>query len=171
MKRFFLSIFTVAIASSFAMAQMPEEHVVVGASTGWFPGAHLGYTIADKMQIGAQLGFRSKGKADNEVGTNAQNSFVTICLYGKYFLSKGSDFNTYGLGMLYINPASQDGINVGGANEGFLLGAGAEYFPSKTVGLFAQIAVVRFPFSSTNDALNFGIMAPSIGMEWFLDLD
>ena len=171
MKRFFLSVFTLAIASTFAMAQMPEEHVVVGASTGWFPGAHIGYNISEKTQAGFQLGFRSKGKADNEVGTNAQNSFVTICLYGKHFLSKGGDFNTYGLGMLYINPASQDGINIGGANEGFLLGAGAEYFPSKNVGLFAQIAVLRFPFSSTNDALNFGIMSPSVGIEWFLDVD
>lgn len=171
MKRFFLTAITAVVTTASALAQMPEERVVVGASTGWFPGAHIGYTVADKFQLGAQLGFRNKGQADNEVGTTSQSSFVTICVYGKYFLSQGSDFNTYGLGMLYIHPASQAGINAGGANEGLLLGAGAEYFPSKNVGLFAQLAVVTFPFSTTNDALNIGLLTPSVGIEWFLDLD
>lgn len=171
MKRFFLTAITVVIAATSALAQMPEERVVVGATTGWFPGAHLGYTIDSKMQIAAQLGFRYKGQADNEIGTTGNDTFLTFLLSGKYFFSSGGDFNAFGIGSLYINPASQPGINAGGADMGILLGAGAEYFPTKNVGLYAQIAVVRFPFSTDADALNLGIMAPAIGIEWFINAD
>lgn len=171
MKRFFLTAIVAAMVATTALAQMPAERVVVGASTGWFPGGHIGYTINEKFQLVAQLGLRTKGTADDEIGTTAPGTFVTIGLSGKYFLSQGSDFNTYALGMFYVNPAEQDGLNTGGANEGIVLAGGAEYFPSKNVGLFAQVAVLRFPFATKTDALNFGLLTPSVGIEWFLDLD
>ncbi len=170
MKSLFFTVIVLITAVSGALAQLPEERVVVGASTGWFPGAHLGYNINDKFQLAVQLGLRSVGKSE-QASLADGNTYITICLSGKYFLTNSDDFNAYGLGVFYINPATMSGLNASGHNQGIALGAGAEYFPSKNVGLFAQLAVLRLPFDDKTDALHLGLLTPSVGIEWFLNLD
>ena len=167
MKSLFLFAISLVVGATSIYAQMPSERLVLGASTGWYPGVHVGYTVDEKFQFGAQVGFRMQGKVIGE-GTD---SYVTICPFGKYLFSSGADFNTFALAQLYINPGRFQQINAGGSNNGFLLGAGAQYFPAKNVGLFAQIALVNLPFNTNNDALSFGVMTPSVGIEWYLSAD
>jgi hypothetical protein len=52
-----------------------------------------------------------------------------------------------------------------------VVGAGSQFMATKNVGVWAQVALVNLPFSSTNENVSFGIMAPAIGIDWYLDLD
>jgi hypothetical protein len=160
---------TVAVASS--LAQMPEERVVAGASMGWLPGAHIGYTISSNFQLGMQLGVRVN---ELEAGQGSRTD-VTISPFGRYFFATGDDFNAYAIGQLYISPGekffSTPNSNFKYANEGLVLGVGAQFMATKNVGVWAQVSLLNLPLSSTNENLSFGIMAPAIGIDWYLDLD
>ncbi|MBU3700125.1 MAG: hypothetical protein FGM33_08975 [Candidatus Kapabacteria bacterium] len=164
-----LMALTVAVVSS--LAQMPEERVVTGASIGWLPGAHIGYTISSNFQLGMQLGARVNDLKDGQ----GSRTDVTISPYGRYFFASGDDFNAYAIGQLYISPDakffSTPNLNNKYANDGFVLGMGAQFMATKNVGLWAQVALLNLPFSSTNENVSFGIMAPSLGIDWYLDLD
>lgn len=171
MKKVFLSMVALTIAAVAGFAQMPEERVVVGASMGWLPGAHIGYSISSNFQLGAQLGARINDRNDGKGSTTS----ITISPFGKYFLSNSNDFNAYAIGQLYISPDakffSTPNFNGAYANDGFVVGGGAEFFPSKNVGVWAQVSLLNLPFSSTSENVSFGIMAPAIGIDWYLDLD
>jgi hypothetical protein len=49
-----------------------------------------------------------------------------------------------------------------------MAGAGASYFPTKDVNIYAQVTAVNLPFDTNVEELSFGIMMPSVGIEWFI---
>lgn len=169
MKSLVTTLVALTVMVTSAYAQMPEERVVVGAAMGWLPGAHIGYTISSNFLLGAQLGVRV-----HEEKVSGSQTDVTISPYGKYFFAKGDDFNAYAIAQLYISPGAKffSTPNGGGyANDGVVVGAGAQFMATKNVGVWTQVALVNLPFSSTNENVSFGIMAPAIGIDWYLDLD
>jgi len=170
MKIFVSILVAMTITAASALAQMPEERVVVGAAMGWMPGAHIGYSISSNFLLGAQLGVRMHD--DKGLGSETD---VTISPFGKYFFAKGEDFNAYAIAQLYISPGAKfysTPTKLGSyANDGLVVGAGSQFMATKNVGVWAQVALVNLPFSSTNENVSFGIMAPAIGIDWYLDLD
>ncbi|HBB25971.1 MAG TPA: hypothetical protein DCZ59_06855 [Bacteroidetes bacterium] len=79
MKIVFSILVAMTVTAASALAQMPEERVVVGAAMGWMPGAHIGYSISSNFLIGEQLGVRNNDLKDNQGSTTD----VTISKLGR----------------------------------------------------------------------------------------
>ncbi len=157
MKRIFSVVCAAVLvaSASTAYAQSPSEQFGFGASIGWFgAGGHLAYAITPAIHVGTQFG----------LDISDGNSDLTFAPYGKFILAGSKELKPFFIGQFIINSNSGGGD----ATTGLRFGAGAEYFVSKNLGIFAQIRVLDIPFSPSGSKVAFGIATPAIGAEWFL---
>ena len=156
MKNLFLVLIAFVMMSGAAMvsAQSPSGQVGVGASIGWHDiGGHVVYAIDPAFHVGTQFGLLiSDG-----------NTQLTFAPYGKFLFKGSKELKPFLIGQLFISSSSVSGSST----TGLIFGGGAEYFITDRFGLFAQLAVLRIPFSPTGSKVSFGIATPAIGAEWF----
>lgn len=156
MKKFFLVLIAAVMMSGAATvsAQSPSEAFGLGASLGWYDaGGHVVYAITPAVHVGTQFGLLiSDG-----------NTNLTFAPYGKFLFSGSKELKPFVIGQFFISSSSVEGSS----STGLLFGGGAEYFITPHFGLFAQIAVLRLPFSPSGSKVSFGLATPSIGAEWF----
>jgi len=157
MKNLVLALMCLGLTSVVAVAQPKEESIGIGISAGWHQGANLTYVINQDMHLGVQLGLHVSG----------DNTHPTIAPQFRYFLSHEGNFHPYAVGSLYVSHGGMGG-QAYKANTGFLAGAGASYFPTKDVNIYAQVTAVNLPFDTNVEDVSFGIMMPSVGIEWFI---
>ena len=156
MKKFFLVLVAAVMMSGAATvsAQSPSEAFGLGASLGWYnAGGHLVYAITPAVHVGTQFGLLiSDG-----------NTELTFAPYGKFLFKGTKELKPFVIGQFFISSSSVEGSS----STGLLFGGGAEYFITSNFGLFAQIAVLRLPFSPSGSKVSFGLATPAIGAEWF----
>jgi hypothetical protein len=156
MKNLILALVFLGLTSVAAYAQPKEESVGIGISTGWHQGANLTYVINQDMHLGVQLGLHVSG----------DDSHPTIAPQLRYFLSHDGNFHPFAVASLYVSQGNMGG-QAYSANTGVLAGVGASYFPAKDVNIYAQVTALNLPLDN-NETTSFGIMRPSVGIEWFI---
>lgn len=119
------------------------------------------YALSNDLHVGAGLGLELA----------SEGSFVSVIPYAKYLFAPMGGFRPYVSGQLTIQKLSSD--NLAGNSDGdvrlaFVAGVGAEYFITNNVGLFVTMPVLTLPFRD-NATVSFGLLSPTIGMEFFLD--
>ena len=157
MKNLVLALMCFGLTTVVASAQPKEESIGIGISAGWHQGANLTYVINEDMHLGVQLGLHSSG----------DNTHPTIVPQFRYFLAHEGNFHPFAVAGLYVSHGGMIG-QAYKANTGVLAGVGASYFPAKDVNIYAQVAAVNLPFDTNVEDLSFGIMMPSVGIEWFI---
>jgi hypothetical protein len=156
MKNLVLALLCISLTAVAASAQPKEESFGIGISTGWHQGANVTYVVSQDVHLGMQVGLHS-----SENGTHP-----TFAPTVRYFLSHEGNFHPYAVASMYISEGGMPG-QAYKANTGALLGVGASFFPAKDVNLYAQVTALNLPLDN-NEPLSFGIMMPSVGIEWFI---
>ena len=135
-------------------AQSPSGQLGVGASIGWYDiGGHVVYAIDPAFHVGTQFGLLiSDGHTQ-----------LTFAPYGKYLFKGSKELKPFLIGQLFLTSSTVSGSST----TGLTFGGGAEYFITDHFGVFAQIAVLKVPFSPSTQYVTFGIATPAIGVEWF----
>ena len=116
--------------------------------------AHLAYAISPAFHIGAQLGL------DLHSSDGKSNNGVYFAPYGKFIMSGMKDMKPYFWGAFVVSSSTT-------TSTGLALGAGAEYFASRNVGVFGQFSVINIGFSPSDTHI--GIVFPQVGIEWFFN--
>ncbi|MEY2719849.1 MAG: hypothetical protein RLZZ273_1215 [Bacteroidota bacterium] len=156
MKNFVFALLCIALTAAVASAQPKEESFGIGISAGWHQGANVTYVISQDVHLGMQVGLHS-----SESGTHP-----TFAPTVRYFFAHEGNFHPFAVGSLYISEGGMNG-QAYLANTGALLGVGASYFPAKDVNIYAQVSALNLPMDN-NESTSFGIMMPSVGIEWFI---
>jgi len=156
----FVQCLTVALVAAFcvntASAQSPDRQMGLGITAGSGNiGGHFAYALNPGFHIGSALGLvleSSNGKSFNS---------VSIAPYGKFILSGMKDMKPYFYGAFQIASGG------GSTRTGLQLGAGAEYFASRNVGVFGHIAVINVGFDPSITQIGLG--NAYVGIEWFFN--
>jgi len=156
MKNLVLALMCFGLTTVVASAQPKEESFGIGVSAGWHQGANITYVISQDVHLGMQVGLHS-----SEGGTHP-----TFAPTVRYFFAHEGNFHPYAVGSIYISKGGMSG-QAYLANTGALLGVGASYFPAKDVNIYAQVTALNLPLDN-NEPTSFGIMMPSVGIEWFI---
>lgn len=136
----------------------PEGQFGVGATVGSVTAAQLQYAITAAFHVGASLGL-----AINDGSTN-----FLFGPYGKLILAGSREFKPYLIGQLMINRSSRTvaTVSTSSTSTSLVAGAGAEYFVTHHLGIFATIPVLMLPFED-GATVSLGILSPTLGVEWF----
>jgi len=139
----------------------PDRQMGIGITSGTNTagvgaiGGHFAYAINPGFHVGSQLGIlleSSDGKSSNS---------ISFAPYGKFILAGMKDMKPYFYGAFQIASGG------GSTRTGLQLGAGAEYFASRNVGIFGHIAVVSVGFDPS--VTQIGLGTASVGIEWFFN--
>lgn len=161
MKKVLAIAFAAATMAVGASAQSPDQQFGIGATVGSINGAQVQYAISPAFHLGTMVGLSIE-----DGGTS-----FSFGPYGKFILAGSKEFKPYILGQLAIMRApSTDGFgnSTSTTRTRLLAGAGAEYFITPNFGLFATVPVLSLPFED-GATVSFGILAPTVGVEWFFD--
>lgn len=156
MKNFVLALMCLGLTTVVASAQPKDESFGIGISAGWHQGANITYVISQDVHLGMQVGLHA-----SESGTHP-----TFAPTVRYFLSHEGNFHPYAVASMYISEGGMGG-QAYKANTGALLGVGASYFPAKDINIYAQVTALNLALDN-NESTSFGIMMPSVGIEWFI---
>jgi hypothetical protein len=157
MKSLLVSFVCVLVTTFTAYAQPADESIGIGVSTGWHQGANITYVINQDMHFSFQLG----------VHINNGEGHPTIAPQLRYFLAHKGNFHPYAVGSVYFSEGGMKG-QAYDADMGILAGVGASYFPTKDINVYGQISVADIALQSSNTGSSFGILMPSVGIEWFV---
>lgn len=160
MKKSFVVAAAMLVCSTAALfADGPKTGLGVGLNMGWLGGGgQVQFAIIEDLHIGTQFGLRISGGTD-----------LTVAPYAKYFLG-GSSFRPFAIAQFVLSSSTVDS----GPNEsattsttGFLIGGGGQYWFSDRFGMFAQLSVLELPISPSGQNVSFGLLTPSLGVEYF----
>jgi hypothetical protein len=150
-KCFFVAL-VATVCCGTAFAQTPDRQVGIGISTS---GAHVAYAISPGFHVGTQFGIDMY--SSNGVSSNG----ITFAPFAKFILAGMKDMKPYFWGAF--------GVQSGGGKTttGLSLGAGAEYFASRNIGVFGHVSVINVGFDPSYTHI--GIVFPQVGIEWFFN--
>jgi len=138
-------------------AQSPDKQFGIGGVVGGVSAAQIQYAISPAFHLGAFLGLQIQGSTQLVFGP-----------YGKFIFAGSKELKPFVFANLMISSTSTGGTNsVSSTSTGLNFGAGAEYFITPNFGFWAGITVLSLPLSPSGQDVGFGILAPSIGGEWF----
>lgn len=154
------------VGSSKVSAQSPDGQFGVGVALGDVSGMQLQYAISPAFHIGTRAMLRIQ---DGNTG-------IELGPYVKFIFAGSKEFKPFVQAMLQFQNATVDlGTDTQSSTTTALnLGFGGEWFATPNLGIFGNISLVRIPFGGNDDplvdkeAVSFGILMPTVGVEWFL---
>jgi hypothetical protein len=160
MKKVFAIAFAAVTMAAGASAQSPDGQFGVGATVGSISGAQVQYAISPAVHIGTMIGLSIE-----DGGTS-----FSFGPYGKFILAGSKEFKPYVLGQLAImrNSVTVGNVTSSTTTTSLVAGAGAEYFITPNFGVFATVPVLTLPFED-GATVSFGILSPTVGVEWFFN--
>lgn len=162
-------------SSSFTFAQdtksekYPNEVLGLGVELNDISiGAQVCYALMTDLHIGATFGFYF----DSKVTTKESGTYLVFSPYAKYFLAPIKNFRPFVRGTFSVASVPSKGVNerfeeivVTKTKTSLDIGAGAEWFPYKSVGVYGGINVFSFQLDPTKVII--GIASAFMGIEWF----
>ena len=159
--------------------------ITAGASSigGPLLGGHVVFSVQKNLHIGTQIGLSMESSA-NTPGRQVRttNTSLLIAPYTKLFFPLQSALSPFLIGGLefekrgnsYSVVGSEDdfGVYYGNGQTGstirssLYIGAGAEYFASRSLGIYGYFGLLEIDLGSGERRL--GLLGPRIGIEWFL---
>ena len=155
------------VGLSTVKAQSPDGQFGVGGAIGDVTGAQLQYAISPAFHLGTRVG----------VTVRDSNTALVLGPYVKFIFAGSKEFKPYLMAMLALVNPSVDLTQMPGSSTytSLNIGAGGEYFATPNIGIFFGISVVSIPFEKAPNgpfvekrAMAFGILMPTIGVEWFM---
>jgi len=159
MKRSILVIVMVLLGVGVSNAQSPSQTFGFGVTAGQSLGGHILYAISPAIHVGTGFGLALQSQG------GASSNQVYFAPYGKFLLAGSKEFKPFIIGQFMI-ASGGSGDNTS-TNTGLNFGVGGEYFITPRFGIQGMFNVIQIGLSPSSTA--FGLLAPAVGIEWFMD--
>ena len=158
-----------ALSQSNSSGMSPDRQMGIGLTAGNSLGGHFAYALNPGFHIGTGFGIALSSRSHTG-GSSSSGNTIFFAPYAKFILSGMKDMKPYFFGSFSITSGKStlETNSVSATNTGLNLGAGAEYFASRNLGIYGHLTVIRLGFGdiSTTDI---GLLAPQVGIEWFFN--
>ncbi len=146
----------------------PDRQMGIGLTAGNSLGGHFAYALNPGFHIGTGFGIALTSISHNGGSSNSGNT-IFFAPYAKFILAGMKDMKPYFFGSFNITSGKSVETNsVSSTNTGLSLGAGAEYFASRNLGIYGHLTVIGLGFGDISTT-NIGLLSPQVGIEWFFN--
>ncbi len=149
-----------------ANAQTPDGQWGIGLTAGNSLGGHVAYAINPGFHIGAGVGLALTSVSAD--GNSRSGNLLLFAPYAKLILAGMKDMKPYFFGSFVLSSGKAAGAGESTTNTGLNLGAGAEYFASRNVGIYGHLSVISLGFGDVSTT-DIGLLTPQVGIEWFFN--
>ncbi|MBK9248158.1 MAG: outer membrane beta-barrel protein [Ignavibacteria bacterium] len=139
----------------------PDRQMGVGLTAGNSLGGHFAYALNPGFHLGAGFGIALTSVSHNGGGSNSGN-MLFFAPYAKFLFSGMKDMKPYIFGSFNITSGkSANEVNSSSSTEtGLNIGGGAEYFPSRNVGIYGHLTIIGLGFGDISTT-NIGLLSTS----------
>ncbi len=149
-----------------------------GSLGGELVGGHLLFSVERNIHVGAQIGLSLTNQSGNSARRATRPVFNwSFSPYTKVFLPVRGSINPFFIGQLVVQKSglayeipdeefgvSYDFESTSSISTSLYFGGGAEYFVSKSFGLFGYVGLLDIDLD--NGSRQIGILGPRVGIEW-----